>query len=220
MTATLTEQDIQAYLEANPEALARLQLQHPEGEHSVSLVARQLIALRERNNLMETQIQEMLTNGHSHQNLDQKIHRLSLALLHAETLGETVDVVQESLVNDFNVPQVALRWWQGNSSANHVLFNAVSSDFEQAALAFDKPSIRAQAIAESSDWLAAAVPAKSFAYVPLRKQGVAGVLVLASPDPERFTPDMATDVLTRLSELISAAIARYVTLLDQGVRVD
>ena len=40
---------------------------------------------------------------------------------------------------------------------------------------------------------------------------VSGVLMLASEDGGRFTPDMATDVLTRLAHLTSAALARFAT---------
>jgi uncharacterized protein YigA (DUF484 family) len=35
-----------------------------------------------------------------------------------------------------------------------------------------------------------------------------GLLVLASPDPQRFHPSMGTDVLTRIAELAAAALVR------------
>jgi uncharacterized protein YigA (DUF484 family) len=35
-----------------------------------------------------------------------------------------------------------------------------------------------------------------------------GLLVLASPDPQRFHPSMGTDLLTRMGELASAALTR------------
>jgi hypothetical protein len=63
---------------------------------------------------------------------------------------------------------------------------------------------------ESGEWLPPEINAQSFAYVPLRTDVCAGVLFLASEDGQRFTPDMATDVLTRLSELATVAIERYI----------
>jgi uncharacterized protein YigA (DUF484 family) len=35
-----------------------------------------------------------------------------------------------------------------------------------------------------------------------------GLLVLASPDPQRFHPSMGTDVLSRIAELAAAALTR------------
>ncbi|NBW53929.1 MAG: DUF484 family protein, partial [Betaproteobacteria bacterium] len=35
-----------------------------------------------------------------------------------------------------------------------------------------------------------------------------GLLVLASPDPQRFHSSMGTDLLSRISELASAALSR------------
>ena len=40
-----------------------------------------------------------------------------------------------------------------------------------------------------------------------------GMLVLASPDPMRYTPEMGTDFLVRIAELASAAVTR---LLPDG----
>ena len=38
--------------------------------------------------------------------------------------------------------------------------------------------------------------------------GLLGLLVLASPDPQRFHPSMGTDVLSRIAELAAAALTR------------
>jgi uncharacterized protein YigA (DUF484 family) len=54
----------------------------------------------------------------------------------------------------------------------------------------------------------------SLALLPLRPGAVSGtapafgMLVLASPDPQRFQSGMATDFLERIAELASAALSR------------
>ena len=51
----------------------------------------------------------------------------------------------------------------------------------------------------------------SLALVPLRSaagQEAFGMLVLASPDPTRYTADMGTEFLQRIGELASAALSR------------
>jgi uncharacterized protein YigA (DUF484 family) len=49
---------------------------------------------------------------------------------------------------------------------------------------------------------------RSFAMMALRTQRTLGLLVMASEDPQRFYPEMGTVYLTRLSELVSASLAR------------
>ena len=39
-----------------------------------------------------------------------------------------------------------------------------------------------------------------------------GLLALASEDPQRFYPDMGTLYLKRLGEIVSAALARHLTV--------
>ena len=41
-----------------------------------------------------------------------------------------------------------------------------------------------------------------------RQRGAFGLLVLASPDPTRYTADMGTEFLARIGEVASAALTR------------
>ena len=69
---------------------------------------------------------------------------------------------------------------------------------------------------EPAGWLApgAAEPAQSIALLPLRVGAIDsatpafGLLVLGSPDPQRFDATMGTDFLSRMAELASAALQR------------
>jgi uncharacterized protein len=67
---------------------------------------------------------------------------------------------------------------------------------------------------EAVNWLADTAMALSVALLPLREgpldsTGPAfGMLVLASPDPQRFASGMGTDFLERIAELASSALAR------------
>ena len=66
---------------------------------------------------------------------------------------------------------------------------------------------------EAAGWLAGAEPAdadkvRSTVLLPLRAGGSAfGLLVLGSPDPDRFTAAMATDFLVHIGETASTALA-------------
>jgi hypothetical protein len=104
-----------------------------------------------------------------------------------------------------------VRWWGGSISDAPLDETAsCSTDVRNYVAGLDRPYVGPNAAHESREWLGdAGASATSFAYVPLTDGNVAGVLMLASEDATRFTPDMATDVLSRLAHLTSAALARF-----------
>jgi len=61
--------------------------------------------------------------------------------------------------------------------------------------------------------------AQSIAVLPLRVGAAPeafGVLVLGSPDPRRFAPDLGVAFLERISEIASAALSKCVEHNGQG----
>ncbi|MEO7253760.1 MAG: DUF484 family protein [Casimicrobium sp.] len=210
--------DVAAWLKANPDffmdhsdVFTAMRVPHPEGDHAISMVERQLISLRERNAKLEKQLGELIGFGQHNDNLIEKLHRLTLALLRATDAEMTLAVVHESLRSDFAIPFSTTRWW-GEPISAHPLeaANLCSSELKSYVAGLDRPYVGPNAAHESRGWLGAGnAEAQSFAYVPLLDGGVSGVLMLASDAPERFTPDMATDVLTRLAHLTSAALGRF-----------
>ena len=210
--------DVAAWLKANPDffmdhsdVFSAMQIPHPQGGHAISMVERQLISLRERNAKLEAQLSELIGYGQHTDSLIEKLHRLTLALLRAGDAEMTLAVVHESLRSDFAIPFSATRWW-GEPISTHPLVeaNLCSSELKSYVAGLDRPYVGPNAAHESRDWLGVgSAGAQSFAYVPLVDGGVSGVLMLASDDATRFAPDMATDVLTRLAHLTSAALGRF-----------
>ena len=219
-TNAVTGADVAAWLKATPDffmdhadVFSAMRIPHPQGGHAISMVERQLISLRERNTQLEKQLSELIGYGQHNDGLIEKLHRLTLALLRAPNARVTLDVVNESMRSDFAIPFSAVRWWGGQIAESDLEASTVCSpEFRSYIGGLDRPYVGPNAAHESRYWLAdAESTAQSFAYVPLSDGGVAGVLMLASADGGRFTPDMATDVLTRLAHLTSAALARFVT---------
>jgi uncharacterized protein YigA (DUF484 family) len=61
---------------------------------------------------------------------------------------------------------------------------------------------------EAVRWLEDSTGVRSTVLVPLRTAGSAfGLLVLGSPDPDRFSAGMGTDFLIHIGETASAALA-------------
>jgi uncharacterized protein len=216
----VTGGDVAAWLKANPDffmdhadVFSAMRIPHPQGGHAISMVERQLISLRERNTQLEKQLSELIGYGQHNDGLIEKLHRLTLALLRAPNAEVTLDVINESMRSDFAIPYSAVRWWGGQIAETALDASTICSvEFRNYIAGLDRPYVGPNAAHESRDWLGdAAIQSRSFAYVPLADGTVSGVLMLASEDGGRFTPDMATDVLTRLAHLTSAALARFAT---------
>jgi hypothetical protein len=219
-TDAVSGDDVAAWLKANPDffmdhadVFSAMRIPHPQGGHAISMVERQLISLRERNAQLEKRFTELIGYGQHNDGLIEKLHRLTLALLRAPNADITLDVVKESMRSDFAIPFTAVRWWGGAIGESDLEASlACSPELRDYIAGLDRPYVGPNAAHESRGWLGAgASEAKSFAYVPLVDGSVSGVLLLASDDAGRFTPDMATDVLLRLAHLATAALARFAT---------
>lgn len=218
-TDAVSGDDVAEWLKANPDffmdhadVFSAMRIPHPQGGHAISMVERQLITLRDRNAQLEKQLAELIGYGQHNDGLIEKLHRLTLALLRAPNAEVTLDVVNESMRSDFSIPFSAVRWWGGQITDSALEASLASSaEFRSYIAGLDRPYVGPNAAHESRGWLGAeGSESRSFAYVPLTDGAVSGVLMLASEDGGRFTPDMATDVLTRLAHLTSAALARFV----------
>jgi uncharacterized protein len=192
------------FFDENADVFAAMRVPHPEGGHAISMVERQLITLREKNVQLERRVAELIGYGQHNDALADKLHRLTLALLRADSPDSTKAVVAESLGSDYRIPFVALRQWSAP------LIDDVSIEMQAYVAGLDRAYVGSNSAYESTRWFGVDVERlQSFAYVPLTNPEVFGVLCLASDDPKRFTPDMAVDVLTRLGNLVSAALSRF-----------
>jgi uncharacterized protein len=211
--------DVAAWLKSNPDfflenadVFAGMRVPHPEGGHAISMVERQLISLRERTAQLENRIEELIGYGQKNDVLADKMHRLTLALLRALDLATTVAVVQESMQSDFEIPHTAVRWWGDGSAAVAYPANEwVSPELRVYVEGLDRPYVGPKAAYDSRAWVldGAGEGCKSFAYLPLTHGATQGVLFFASEDASRFAPDMAVDVLFRLANIVSVAMARF-----------
>jgi uncharacterized protein YigA (DUF484 family) len=88
---------------------------------------------------------------------------------------------------------------------------ATSAEVREFAERLDSPQCGADAMPETREWFEGASSA-SFAFLPLRTSATFGLVALASPDPQRFHAGIGTVYLTRLAELASMAVARFLPL--------
>jgi uncharacterized protein YigA (DUF484 family) len=213
--APITEDDIANYLANTPdfferhaELLASVQLTHPHSQRAVGLQERQALMLRDKIKSLEHRIMDMIRHGHENMVLTDKLHRWACDMLAAPAADLPVLAV-DNIRELFQVPQVALRLWDV-SDADAAYAQGVTPSVREQAAALETPYVGASAGFEAVQWLGEPAQAASVALMALRPapgQDAFGLLVLASPDAQRFNSQMGTELLERLAQLAGAALS-------------
>lgn len=220
-----TDAQVADYLERHPDffhhhlaLLEVLQVPHPCGE-AVSLVARQIDLLRQRNHDLRAQFSELLAVARENDALFARLHRLTLALLEANTLDDVLAGLEWSLREGFRADFVAVRIFRprlytavGNlclapEPALGVFLEPLLKTCEPTC---GRPPLPLLEFLFGQD----AAEVRSCALVPLCYAGLKGVLAIGGRSEKRFRPDMGCLFLTRMGEIIAA---RLVSLFPRAV---
>ena len=144
-----------------------------------------------------------------------RIHRWARSLLLVQSTRALPATLVSEMQSQFMVPQVALKVWDVDQRYAQEPFAAdASEDVKTFASSLTQPYCGVNSNLEPARWLDSPDTALSIALVPLRAAPITGsgpafgLLVLASPDPQRFQSGLATDFLERIGELASAALSR------------
>ncbi len=210
--------DVAKYLQDHPqffnkhtELLTELLIPHPHDDRVISINERQIISLRNKNQILQKKLLELISFGEENDVISGKIDRLCIALLSISSIDELLHELKSRLQVDFNIPHVALRLWDFScDDTAHTEFTTTSKDIHTIAKKLIQPYCGDHVANEIKNWFGEdAELLNSFSMIPLNTPQSIGLLVLASPDHERFYADMGTLHLKRLGDLISAALARY-----------
>jgi uncharacterized protein YigA (DUF484 family) len=218
----ITEDDIANYLANTPDFFARhaqllaaVQLSSPHGTRAVSLQERQAEMLREKIKALEHRLMDMVRHGNENVIIADRLHRWARNLFQVQSGRALPATIAAEIQNQFMVPQVAIKVWDVDSRYGAEVFaEGVSEDAKSFASSLTQPYCGVNSGFEAVNWLADTAMAMSVALIPLREGSANGtgpafgMLVLASPDPQRFQSGMGTDFLERIAELASAALSR------------
>jgi uncharacterized protein YigA (DUF484 family) len=218
----ITEDDIANYLANTPDffsrhaqLLAAVQLSSPHGTRAVSLQERQAEMLREKIKALEHRLMDMVRHGNENVIIADRLHRWARNLFQVQSGRALPATIAAEIRNQFMVPQVAIKVWDVDSRYGAEVFaEGVSEDAKSFASSLTQPYCGVNSGFEAVGWLEDTAMAMSVALIPLREGSANGtgpafgMLVLASPDPQRFQSGMGTDFLERIAELASAALSR------------
>ena len=202
-----SEEAVAAYLEAkpdffehHPELAARLRVPHgPSG--AVSLIQHQVSLLRSQLDTERRRLAHLIARARDYETLSARLHALVLQLITAPDLDRTEAVLRESLCRDFDAEALILKLFpvapETDSDDSTVDAFLDFLDREHA-LCGPLDEERNEALfGELGEKI------RSAALIPIRGEARSGVLAIGSSDPKRFGPEMGTEHLDRLGEVVS-----------------
>jgi len=204
------EKTVVDYLKANPDFFQRypgilidLELQHDSGD-AISLVQRQIKHLREEAAGYKRQLEDLIAVARENQQLNEKLHQLTLTLIDAVNFDEVVDVLEDKLHDDFQAEAVELHLFSAAEAAGET-----NPDLDGFRSFLDGRSPQCGRLSgQQLEYLFGpqAEDIRSTALIPIVGQGLLGLLAFGSHTEHRFHPGIGTDYLTRLGEVVSKAL--------------
>lgn len=213
MTDQLTALTVARFLQDHPEffvehaeLFAALTVPHPNDSRAISLGERQVLILRDRQKELDQRLAILSHQATFNQNTAQKLSHWCTHLLAVSDPEAIPGHIVGGLIESFEVPDVVLRLW-GLSLPQSPFTEPVTSDEQTFANGMAAPYCGPNKDLSVAHWLKQ--PPASLAIVPIRREAqTVGLLLLGSPDGERFAPDMGTTFLESIGQVASAALSR------------
>lgn len=201
------------FFDAHVELLATLRVPHPHDGRTISLQERQLELVRGKLRTCEAQFTELVRTGRENEELARKLDDWVCRLLQVADTRDLPEAVSRGFETVFSVPQVALQLWRLDDAwAGLECARLVPADVVALADSLEQPHCGPNRGFEVVSRLpGAGADTQSIALLPLRvPEGLAtfGLIVLGSPDPERFRSGMGTIFLERIAALAAASLSR------------
>jgi len=201
------------FFERHPGVLTRLRLPHQRGSAAISLVERQVLVLREKHEMLEQRLRELVENGRTNDAIAERMHRLTRRLLRARDLGAVIAALETSLREDFGASRWVILITEpslGAAASGHLrVVPRGSPELKIFETFFESARPRSGQIRDTQrDYLFGADGSQvgSTVLIPLGERAGLGLLAIASHDTERYLPTMSTDFLVRIGEIVSEAI--------------
>jgi uncharacterized protein YigA (DUF484 family) len=223
----ITEDDIANFLvntpdffERHAELLSAVKLTSPHSHRAVSLQERQAEMMREKIRVLELRMMDMMRHGTENEVLIERMQRWVKTLLMTNNARDLPHTIADHIQHDFMVPQVAIKvWGVGETFQIEPFAQGATEAIKEFAATLATPYVGLNQHFEAVQWLAEPDAAQSVAIIALREtrpedtpqtaaaQPVIGLLVLASPDPQRYYEGMGTTIIERMGDLASAALS-------------
>lgn len=220
------ERQVVDYLMSHPDfflhhapLLHDLQIPHESGG-AVSLVERQVLSLREKNQEFENKLRDMVDAVHDNQRLHVSLQRLAVSLFAADSLDDMLGIIDDELRHKLGTDFVYFRLTTekpmelSRDEKGHTYVAQDDELLQSFRKLIDEKRIQCGRFSDeqiSELFMQDDTEVKSAAVIPVSDAGIRGIIALGSTDEQRYHPGMGTDFLTSLADLISAALQSYIT---------
>lgn len=197
------------FFEEHAGLLGQVRLSSPLTGKAVSLQERQMEVMRDKYKALELRMAELIRTAQDNAAIGSRFHAWTCELLAARQDASLAHTLLDGLKQNFTVPQATLRLWDIAPEHDASWFvQGVSDDARIFANSLLAPYCGSNHDFEAVRWLDDPASVRSTVILPLRRADAAfGLLILGSPDPERFSATMATDFLHQIGATASAALA-------------
>ncbi len=216
---SLTAMEVASYLRRNadflkefPDLAMTLLLPREQGP-AASLASYQLEVLRDKNAEFSRRLRDLIEIAHENETLMVRVHTLTLALMRATSLADTLTRVVASLTEDFHTDLVRIVLFRADDDLPATDWLLIEPGGVGALPAFAEFLKRGEPLCgrlqqDKLDALFGARAADVRSSV-LLAIGEVGMLAIGSVEANRFHPGMGTVFLRLIADAVSAAVARY-----------
>ncbi|MEM7016255.1 MAG: DUF484 family protein, partial [Pseudomonadota bacterium] len=182
--------------------------------NAVSLVERQLKALRDENRQLQRKLGSLIETAKSNEELNQRIQNFVISLISAgNSLDDFLPILYEKTAEVFNTDAVTLRVFESTLANNinkpeFVDYDAQVFDLFENVLGADLP-ICGRLTDAQSEYLFPEIKIGSAVLIPIGLPRSNGIYAMGSNDVARFNAGMATDLLQYLGDTVSHLLYRY-----------
>jgi len=215
----LDAMEVASYLRRHPDFLGEfpdlalaLTLPREQGQ-AASLASYQLDVLRDKNRELNRRLHELIEIAHENQLLMVRVHTLTLALMRATSLPETLHAVVAALTEDFNTDLVRIVLFRADGDLPAAEWLLIEPAGASGLPVFAEFLKRAEPLCgrlqqDKLDILFGNRVDEVASAVLLPIQGV-GMLAVGSQDANRFHPGMGTVFLKLIAEAVATSVARF-----------
>lgn len=207
------------FLSRQPELLSQLELEQPPAG-TISLAQRQRQQLQNKNQKLQEQLHALIDNAKSNAALQQRVNQLCLSLMDCQDLPALLSTLITRLHEDFSADEVAVRlFYAGNQQPGLPIITGNIRELhadDQQLKVFDHILSKQQPVCgrltQAQKQLLFGDKAEavhSVACLPVGHDPCAGLLAIASRDPNRFHADMGTEYLLFLGEVFMRLLRRF-----------
>ena len=200
-------------LQRHPELLLELEVPH-RATGAVSLIERQVSVLRDKLKVGESNLVELMEIARINDRLANSRHRIAINLLGAHDLVDVTSVVLDELKNELKAEFANIKLFSDNSELvekySDLFVPTQAPELSQfSTMLKQKIPVCGRSSAAQNAFLFGnkAEEVTSAAVIPLVAGADLGLLGLGSREADRFQSSMGTEFLTKMGELVSAALA-------------